>query len=104
MMYSNIGLTCRETLPLIYGNITNSEAHPNEGGDYIDYFLPVNQHQNIQDRLSAAGHKDSLMRIGIFSIRKIILARRFMTYLLFKFWLLGMLAEYLTIKNLCSGA
>jgi hypothetical protein len=32
-----------------------AEAHPTESGDYIDYFLPVNKHQTLQDRLAAAG-------------------------------------------------
>lgn len=35
--------------------IYTREAHPTEGGDYIDYFHPVNQHQNLQDRMQAAG-------------------------------------------------
>jgi hypothetical protein len=38
----------------------STEAHPTESGDYIDYFLPVNKHQTIQDRLSAAGENTSL--------------------------------------------
>lgn len=30
------------------------EAHPTEGGDYIDYFLPVSGHTTLQDRRAAA--------------------------------------------------
>ena len=33
------------------------EAHPTESGDYIDYFLPINKHQTLEDRLSAASKK-----------------------------------------------
>ena len=36
-----------ETLP--------PEAHPTEGGDYLDYFLPVSKHKSLQQRLDAAG-------------------------------------------------
>ena len=32
-----------------------SEAHPTEGGDYLDYFLPVSKHNSLQQRLDAAG-------------------------------------------------
>jgi len=39
----------------IFLTIYTREAHPTEGGDYIDYFLPVNQHKNLEDRLAAAG-------------------------------------------------
>jgi len=35
--------------------IYTREAHPTEGGDYIDYFLPVKQHLSLQDRMEAAG-------------------------------------------------
>lgn len=35
--------------------IYTREAHPTEGGDYIDYFLPVKHHQSLQDRMEAAG-------------------------------------------------
>lgn len=35
--------------------IYTREAHPTEGGDYIDYFLPVNEHTNLHERLKAAG-------------------------------------------------
>lgn len=35
--------------------IYTMEAHPTEGGDYIDYFMPVKEHTNLQDRLEAAG-------------------------------------------------
>jgi len=31
------------------------EAHPTEGGDYLDYFLPVAKHNTLQQRLDAAG-------------------------------------------------
>jgi len=31
------------------------EAHPTEGGDYLDYFLPVAKHTSLQQRLDAAG-------------------------------------------------
>ena len=31
-----------------------SEAHPTEAGDYINYFLPVNEHKTIEDRFAAA--------------------------------------------------
>ena len=31
------------------------EAHPTEGGDYMDYFLPVSGHTTLQDRRAAAG-------------------------------------------------
>ena len=33
----------------------STEAHPTESGDYIDYFLPIDGHKSITDRLSAAG-------------------------------------------------
>lgn len=35
--------------------IYTQEAHPAEGGDYIDYFLPVAGHASLGDRLAAAG-------------------------------------------------
>jgi len=31
------------------------EAHPTESADYIDYFLPVNRHKNMDERREAAG-------------------------------------------------
>ena len=31
-----------------------TEAHPTEGGDYIDYFLPIDSHKTLGDRMSAA--------------------------------------------------
>jgi len=34
--------------------IYTQEAHPTEGGDYIDYFHPVAEHQTLGDRLEAA--------------------------------------------------
>ena len=34
--------------------LPDSEAHPTEAGDYIDYFLPINRHKSLEDRLSAA--------------------------------------------------
>ena len=30
------------------------EAHPTEAGDYIDYFLPINRHKTLAERLTAA--------------------------------------------------
>ena len=33
------------------------EAHPTESGDYIDYFLPINKHNTLEERLSAASKK-----------------------------------------------
>ena len=33
-----------------------SEAHPTEAGDYIDYFLPINRHKNLEERLKAASN------------------------------------------------
>jgi thyroxine 5-deiodinase len=35
--------------------IYTQEAHPTEGGDYLDYFLPVSKHMSLQQRLDAAG-------------------------------------------------
>jgi len=35
--------------------IYTQEAHPTEGGDYLDYFLPVSKHNSLQQRLDAAG-------------------------------------------------
>jgi len=35
--------------------VYTQEAHPTESGDYIDYFLPIDGHKSITDRLSAAG-------------------------------------------------
>lgn len=35
--------------------VYTQEAHPTEGGDYMDYFHPVSQHRSIQDRIQAAG-------------------------------------------------
>lgn len=35
--------------------IYTQEAHPTEGGDYTDYFLPVAGHRELGDRLAAAG-------------------------------------------------
>jgi len=35
--------------------VYTQEAHPTEGGDYIDYFLPIRKHKSIQQRLEAAG-------------------------------------------------
>jgi len=35
--------------------VYTQEAHPAEGGDYIDYFLPIRKHKSIQQRLEAAG-------------------------------------------------
>ena len=32
-----------------------AEAHPTEGGDYIDYFLPIKEHQTLDQRMKAAG-------------------------------------------------
>ena len=37
--------------------IINSEAHPTESGDYIDYFLPINEHKDLKERLAAAGRE-----------------------------------------------
>lgn len=34
--------------------VYTQEAHPTEGGDYIDYFLPINEHRSMTDRLEAA--------------------------------------------------
>jgi len=34
--------------------VYTQEAHPTEAGDYIDYFLPINKHKSLEDRLSAA--------------------------------------------------
>ena len=31
-----------------------TEAHPTEAGDYIDYFLPINRHKTLEERLAAA--------------------------------------------------
>jgi len=35
--------------------IYTQEAHPTEGGDYLDYFLPVSKHKSLQQRIDAAG-------------------------------------------------
>eukprot|EP00092_Neocalanus_flemingeri_P035466 GFUD01038593.1.p2 GENE.GFUD01038593.1~~GFUD01038593.1.p2 ORF type:complete len:128 (+),score=48.33 GFUD01038593.1:480-863(+) len=35
--------------------IYTQEAHPTEAGDYIDYFLPIREHQTIAERIAAAG-------------------------------------------------
>jgi len=35
--------------------VYTQEAHPTESGDYIDYFLPIDGHKSITERLSAAG-------------------------------------------------
>lgn len=35
--------------------IYTQEAHPTEGGDYIDYFLPIKEHTTLEQRLEAAG-------------------------------------------------
>jgi len=34
--------------------VYTQEAHPTEAGDYINYFLPVNEHKTIEDRFAAA--------------------------------------------------
>lgn len=34
--------------------VYTQEAHPTESGDYIDYFLPINKHKTLEERLSAA--------------------------------------------------
>jgi len=39
----------------VFLTVYTREAHPTEGGDYIDYFLPVKEHTSLQDRLQAAG-------------------------------------------------
>ena len=39
--------------------VSVSEAHPTEGGDYMDYFHPVSQHRSIQDRIQAAGGRNT---------------------------------------------
>jgi len=35
--------------------VYTQEAHPTEGGDYIDYFLPIKEHKSLAQRLKAAG-------------------------------------------------
>jgi len=35
--------------------VYTQEAHPTEGGDYIDYFLPITEHKTLEQRLEAAG-------------------------------------------------
>jgi len=40
--------------------IYTQEAHPTEAGDYIDYFLPINRHTNLEERLKAA---DELLQL-----------------------------------------
>lgn len=40
---------------IVFVTLYTREAHPTEAGDYIDYFLPVNRHQTLEDRLTAAG-------------------------------------------------
>jgi len=34
--------------------VYTQEAHPTEAGDYIDYFLPINRHKTLAERLTAA--------------------------------------------------
>jgi len=34
--------------------VYTQEAHPTEGGDYLDYFLPVSAHCSLEERLAAA--------------------------------------------------
>jgi len=34
--------------------VYTQEAHPTEAGDYIDYFLPINRHKTLEERLTAA--------------------------------------------------
>jgi len=38
----------------VFLTLYTQEAHPTEGGDYIDYFHPINHHRGLQDRLQAA--------------------------------------------------
>jgi len=40
--------------------IYTEEAHPTEAGDYIDYFLPINRHKNLEERLKAANELQQL--------------------------------------------
>jgi len=39
----------------VFLTVYTQEAHPTEGGDYINYFLPINEHKNIEERITAAG-------------------------------------------------
>merc|ERR1712226_1484173 len=40
--------------------VYTQEAHPTEAGDYIDYFLPINRHKTLEERLSAASANELL--------------------------------------------
>ena len=40
----------------VFLTIYTQEAHPTEGGDYINYFLPINEHKSIEERITAAGN------------------------------------------------
>ena len=40
----------------VFLTIYTQEAHPTEGGDYINCFLPINEHKSIEERITAAGN------------------------------------------------
>jgi len=48
------GIQARFAKRAVFLTVYTQEAHPTESGDYIDYFLPINKHKTLEDRLSAA--------------------------------------------------